>query len=202
MDKKCSQEDFHLLSQVVAILQDKLAQQELNEASFSSTSFSLAPKSLIQIDTKIKLVPFDGSIDAEKVDAWIRDLEVYFESQGFADDQQCLFAKLKLTKHALLWWDSLCSRRAKAGLDPISVWADMKEQILASCPDSTSPFSDTREEEGILSQAQSSSSLSDAVSEPSLRVLVHVLWKPLERRDATQSKIRNARDVRNDSKKV
>eukprot|EP01018_Ginkgo_biloba_P039053 Gb_05300 [translate_table: standard] len=129
MAKKCSQEDFDRLSQVVAVLQAKLAQQELNEPSFPSTSFSPAPKSLIQIDTKIKLVPFDGSIDAEKVDAWIRDLEVYFESQGFADDQRCLFAKLKLTKHSLLWWDSLCSRRAKAGLDPISVWADMKEQI-------------------------------------------------------------------------
>ncbi|KAK1377226.1 hypothetical protein POM88_033419 [Heracleum sosnowskyi] len=60
----------------------------------------------LKIDFKVELPMYDGSVDVEKLDDWIERLETYFTLYGFSSKEKIIFATLKLSSHALMWWKS------------------------------------------------------------------------------------------------
>ncbi|GJV03437.1 hypothetical protein Tco_1337006 [Tanacetum coccineum] len=60
----------------------------------------------LKVEAKIDISTFDGTIDAEKLDSWLDQLETYFTLYGFRSSDKVVFARLKLTSHALAWWNS------------------------------------------------------------------------------------------------
>ncbi|GKB63813.1 hypothetical protein Tco_0919999 [Tanacetum coccineum] len=59
-----------------------------------------------KVEAKIDIPTYDGTIDAEKRDSWLDWLETYFTLYGFASSDKVVFARSKLTSHALAWWNS------------------------------------------------------------------------------------------------
>ena len=59
-----------------------------------------------KVEAHINLPTFDGTINAEKLDTWLAQLETYFTLYGYYSMEKATFARLKLTSHALAWWNS------------------------------------------------------------------------------------------------
>ena len=59
-----------------------------------------------KVEARIDIPTYDGSIDAEKLDSWLSQLETYFDLYGYNSEAKVSFARLKLTNHALTWWKS------------------------------------------------------------------------------------------------
>ncbi|XP_071702891.1 uncharacterized protein [Rutidosis leptorrhynchoides] len=59
-----------------------------------------------KVEAKIDIPTYDGVVDAENLDSWIDQLETYFTLYGFKSAEKVSFARLKLTSHALAWWNS------------------------------------------------------------------------------------------------
>ncbi|GJY15489.1 glutamate-rich WD repeat-containing protein 1 [Tanacetum coccineum] len=59
-----------------------------------------------KVEARIDIPTYDGTVDAEKLDSWIDQLETYFTLYGFRSKEKVIFARLKLTSHALAWWNS------------------------------------------------------------------------------------------------
>jgi hypothetical protein len=53
------------------------------------------------VEARIDIPTYDGSIDAEKLDSWLSQLETYFDLYGYSSKAKVSFARLKLTNHAL-----------------------------------------------------------------------------------------------------
>ncbi|GJW16490.1 hypothetical protein Tco_0020623 [Tanacetum coccineum] len=60
-----------------------------------------------KVEARIDIPTYDGTVDAEKLDSWIDQLETYFTLYGFRSKEKVIFARLKLTSHALAWWNSM-----------------------------------------------------------------------------------------------
>ena len=67
---------------------------------------------------------FDGRMDVESFETWIQALEVYFSYQDYIDEKRIAFARLKMGRKALLWWESFCRGRVQSGKLSISSWID------------------------------------------------------------------------------
>ena len=62
---------------------------------------------LLKLDVKFQLPTYDGELDAEKLDNWVRQLEVYCRIQKIVDDETKIqVASLKLGGTTLIWWES------------------------------------------------------------------------------------------------
>nr|GEU33486.1 hypothetical protein [Tanacetum cinerariifolium] len=59
-----------------------------------------------KVEERIDIPTYDGTVDAEKLYSWIDQLETYFTLYGFSSSDKVVFARLKLTSHALAWWNS------------------------------------------------------------------------------------------------
>nr|CAD1839449.1 unnamed protein product [Ananas comosus var. bracteatus] len=59
---------------------------------------------LFKVEAKIKIPNYNGVVDAEKLDAWLDQLETYFDLYNCSNTEKVTFAKLKLVGHALTWW--------------------------------------------------------------------------------------------------
>ncbi|PWA84034.1 hypothetical protein CTI12_AA134850 [Artemisia annua] len=59
-----------------------------------------------KVEDKIDIPTYNGTIDAEKLDSWLDQLETYFTLYGFHSSEKVVFARLKLTSHAFGWWNS------------------------------------------------------------------------------------------------
>jgi hypothetical protein len=59
-----------------------------------------------KVEARIDIPTFDGTIDAEKLDSWVDQLETYFTLYGFSSGEKVAFARLKLTSHVLAWWNA------------------------------------------------------------------------------------------------
>lgn len=66
-----------------------------------------------KVGARIEISTFDGTIDAEKVDSWIDQLETHFTLYGFSSVEKVSFARLKLTNHALTWWNAYLKTEAE-----------------------------------------------------------------------------------------
>nr|CAD1826013.1 unnamed protein product [Ananas comosus var. bracteatus] len=57
-----------------------------------------------KVEAKIEISNYDDIVDAEKLDAWLDQLETYFDLYNYSNAEKVTFAKLKLVSHALTWW--------------------------------------------------------------------------------------------------
>jgi hypothetical protein len=62
---------------------------------------------LLKLDVKFELPIYDGEVNAEKIDNWIRQMEVYCSVQQIKDEAtQIKLASLRLAGTTLIWWQS------------------------------------------------------------------------------------------------
>nr|GFB88801.1 hypothetical protein [Tanacetum cinerariifolium] len=59
-----------------------------------------------KVEARINIPLYDGTVDAEKLDSWIDQLETYFTLYGFTSVEKVSFARWKLTSHVVAWWNS------------------------------------------------------------------------------------------------
>ncbi|GJT03491.1 hypothetical protein Tco_0824660, partial [Tanacetum coccineum] len=62
-----------------------------------------------KVEARIDISTYDGTVDAEKLDSWIDQFETYFTLYGFSSSDK----RLKLTSHALTWWNSQLKTRGE-----------------------------------------------------------------------------------------
>jgi hypothetical protein len=62
---------------------------------------------LLKLDVKFELPTYDGELNAEKLDNWIKQIEVYCRVQKIMDDTAKIqLASLRLSGTTLIWWES------------------------------------------------------------------------------------------------
>jgi hypothetical protein len=62
---------------------------------------------LLNLDLKFELPMFDGEFNAESLDNWVRQMEVYCSVQQIKDEAtQIKLASLQLVGTTLIWWQS------------------------------------------------------------------------------------------------
>jgi hypothetical protein len=62
---------------------------------------------LLKLDLKFELPMYDGEVNAERLDNWVRQIEVYCSFQQIKDEAtQIQLASLQLACKTLIWWKS------------------------------------------------------------------------------------------------
>jgi hypothetical protein len=62
---------------------------------------------LLKLDVKFELPIYDGEVNAERLDNWVRKMEVYCSVQQIKDEAtQIKLASLRLVGTTLIWWQS------------------------------------------------------------------------------------------------
>ena len=82
-----------------------------------------------RVESKVDIKVFDGRMDAESLETWIQALEVYFSCQAYTDEQRIAFARLKMGRKALIWWESFCRARVQSRQLLISSWTDFQKEL-------------------------------------------------------------------------
>ncbi|GJU83771.1 hypothetical protein Tco_1286136 [Tanacetum coccineum] len=59
-----------------------------------------------KVEARIDIPSYNETVDAEKLYLWIDQLETYFTLYGLSSTKKVSFARLKLTSHAVAWWNS------------------------------------------------------------------------------------------------
>jgi hypothetical protein len=87
-----------------------------SSSSSSSSSKSTARKHvhkhkqempLLKLDVKFELPMYDGEVNAERLDNWVRQMEVYCSVQQIKDEEtQIKLDSLRLAGTTLIWWQS------------------------------------------------------------------------------------------------
>jgi hypothetical protein len=89
-------------------------------------SFSSSSHIPFKVEEKIEIPMYDGQINVEVLNSWLKQLEVYFGLYQIQETQQISFSHLKMTKHALLWWESYVDA-LRIGKNPMVMkWEDFK----------------------------------------------------------------------------
>ena len=83
-----------------------------------------------KLDVKFELPIYNGDLDAEKLDNWIKKLEVYCKVQGITDDPSRIqLATLRMSGMALTWWESKIQQDLRKNGKIISVWSEFIEVL-------------------------------------------------------------------------
>jgi hypothetical protein len=62
---------------------------------------------LLKLDVKFKLPMYDGEVNAERLENWVRQMEFYCSVQQIKDEAtQIKLASLRLASTTLIWWQS------------------------------------------------------------------------------------------------
>ncbi|KAI3729805.1 hypothetical protein L6452_18475 [Arctium lappa] len=85
---------------------DEEASSEEYERNDRASKTDRNSRQPFKVEARIDIPTFDGTIDVEKLDYWIDQLETCFTLYGFSSNEKVSFARLKLTSHALAWWNS------------------------------------------------------------------------------------------------
>ena len=115
----------------------KLPSSPSSSSSSTSTSSSVHHKSnntgkspFIKLDGKFELPMFDGEFNAEKLDNWIRQLEVYLRIQNFQDDDtQIQLDSLRMEGAAIVWWEAKTKEEIKKCGKIVLSWSDFISAI-------------------------------------------------------------------------
>jgi hypothetical protein len=68
----------------------------------------------LKLDIKFELPIYNGEVNAEKLDDWIRQIEVYCRIQKIQDDETKIhLASLRLDGSTLIWWESKIQEEIK-----------------------------------------------------------------------------------------
>jgi hypothetical protein len=79
----------------------------------------------LKLDIKFKLPMYNGEVNAEKLDNWIRQIEVYCRIQKIQDDEtKVQLASLRLDSAALIWWESKTQEDMKKHGKILTSWND------------------------------------------------------------------------------
>jgi hypothetical protein len=69
---------------------------------------------LLKLDVKFELPLYDGELNAENLDNWIRHIELYCRIQKIRDDETMIqLASLNMEGTALVWWESRTKHNLK-----------------------------------------------------------------------------------------
>jgi hypothetical protein len=80
---------------------------------------------LLKLDVRFQLCTYDGELDAEKIDNWVRQLEVYCKIQKIVNDETKIqLASLKMGGMSLIWWERRTRDDLKKSGKTISSWND------------------------------------------------------------------------------
>jgi hypothetical protein len=106
-------------------------------SSTSSTSSQPLPNSprghgkippqipLLKLDIKFELPMYNGEVNAEKLDNWIRQIEVYCRIQRIQDDETKIqLASLRLDSATLIWWEAKTQEDMKKHGKILTSWND------------------------------------------------------------------------------
>ena len=81
-------------------------------------------KPFFKLDVKFDLPMFNGESNAEKLNNWIRQIEVYCRIQQIVEDEEKIqLGSLRLSDTALIWWESKLQRSKNVG-NLFSSWPD------------------------------------------------------------------------------
>ena len=88
----------------------------------------------LKLHVKFELEMFDGEVNAEKLDNWIRQLEVYLRIQNFDDEETKIqLASLRKKVAAPVWWEAKKKDEIEKYGKIILSWTDfiiaMKQQF-------------------------------------------------------------------------
>ena len=84
----------------------------------------------LKLDVKFELPMFDGEVNAEKLDNWIRQLEIYLRIQKFHDDDTKIqLASLRIEGATLVWWEDKTKEEIKKYGKIILSWIDFISTI-------------------------------------------------------------------------
>jgi hypothetical protein len=91
---------------------------------------------LLKLDIKFELPMYNGEVNAEKLDNWIRQIEVYCRIQRITDDETKIqLASLRLDSATLIWWEAKTQEDMKKHGKVLSSWNDfivaLKRTILS-----------------------------------------------------------------------
>ncbi|OMO77559.1 hypothetical protein COLO4_25093 [Corchorus olitorius] len=78
-------------------------------AKAESAAQSMAEQGVVEpfkMEVRIEIPIYDGELNPEKLNGWIKQLEVYFSTKPYTNQQRISFARLRLGNHAVTWWES------------------------------------------------------------------------------------------------
>ena len=86
--------------------------------------------SLIKLDVKFDLPIYDGELNAEKMDNWIRQIDVYCRVQNIDSGKSKIqLASLHLGGTSLVWWEGRTQADMKRHGKTISFWSEFVSAI-------------------------------------------------------------------------
>ena len=101
-----------------------------SSSSYSSSSNSYseiekkARKSVLKLDVKFELPIYDGEMNWEKLDNWIKQLEVYCRIHNISDEITTIqLATLRMGGTNLIWWESKSQVDLKQKVKVIPSWS-------------------------------------------------------------------------------
>jgi hypothetical protein len=110
---------------------------------------------LLNLDIKFELPMYNGEINVEKLDNWIRQIEVYCRIQKIQDDETKIpLASLRLDSATLIWWEAKTQEDMKKHGKILTSWNDfivaMKRQFypLAYMQKATMDWQNFRQAKG------------------------------------------------------
>jgi hypothetical protein len=78
---------------------------------------------LLKLDVKFKLPLYDGEVNAERLENWVRQMEVYCSVQQIKDEAtQIKLASLRLPGTTLIWWKTKLQNRMQQVGDIFPSW--------------------------------------------------------------------------------
>jgi hypothetical protein len=99
---------------------DKPPPSPPSSSSSTSTTLSQTPPNspkghgktpLLKLDIKFEFPMYNGEVNDEKLDNWVRQIEVYCRIQRIKDDETKIqLASLRLESATLIWWEGQNSR--------------------------------------------------------------------------------------------
>jgi hypothetical protein len=109
------------------------AEEEVS-AEDASTERLIRAISRMSSKTKMDILTYEGSLNAEELLDWIRAMDTYFDYEDIEEDKKIRHAVTKLKGHAALWWDELQADRRSKGKQKIRNWdrmiAKMKTKFI------------------------------------------------------------------------
>ena len=87
---------------------------EKTEASSTRNHFASATPFKVQVNFDIPL--FEGKIDVDYLEKWLKFSEAYFYVQIFYDNKKITFMLLKVMPHVRYWWKVIGRDTMKMGL--------------------------------------------------------------------------------------
>ena len=81
------------------------------------------------MEARVDIKPYQGEIDALKLNHLLQQLEVYFSIHQIDKEQKISFARLKLEGHTLTWWERHTKALRLEGDLLVTKWEEFKTLI-------------------------------------------------------------------------